>query len=89
MSLCGKRDNILALAGSFVTGPMLLSVFLIVSHTSYKVTSAIRYFFLKKKKKQCFSGREMPSGRLAWGPKSKLQNPLSGRRDQTPTPVVP
>lgn len=84
--MCGKRDNILALAGNFVTEPKLLSVFLIVSHTSYKVTSAIRY--LKKKKKQCFSGREMPSDHVAWGPKSKLQNPLSGRRDQTPTPVV-
>lgn len=41
--MCGKRDNIFALAGNFVTEPKLLSVFLIVSHTSYKVTSAIRY----------------------------------------------
>lgn len=50
--MCGKSDNILALAGNFVTEPKLLSVFLIVSHTSYKVTSAIRYF--KKKKKTMF-----------------------------------
>lgn len=40
-----ERQHLGALAGSFVTEPMLLSVFLIVSHTSYKVTSAIRYFF--------------------------------------------
>lgn len=49
--MCGKRDNILALAGNFVTEPKLLSVFLIVSHTSYKVTSAIRYLKIKNKKK--------------------------------------
>lgn len=41
--MCGKRYSVLALAGNFVTGAMLLSVFLIVFHISYNVTSVIRY----------------------------------------------